>query len=167
MNSFFKKLFGFDKVQPPDFDARQLTRSEKMREALTYSESMLSKRFDPKVARLIEFEVCTPNILVMTSELIKHNATMNAGKGIKPLDVVVEFNNTNLEKFFTDSVSGTYISQLAYRHFHEEAKLFCEFVHQSSLEEFGRLEHNYRMLRPVIHSVTEICLAIGKAVNTK
>lgn len=167
MNGFFKKLFGFDKVPPPDFTARSFSRSEKMREALTYSESMLSKRFDPKVAKLQVFDTCVPDILLMTEELKKFNAIMRAEKGIKPVDVVYEFKTTDLETFFTDSKKNVYISQLSYREFHEEAKVFCDYVHQSSLEELGRLEHNYRMLRPVIHTVTEICLAIGKAINTK
>lgn len=166
MKEFISKLFGGRNAPtPPDLESKALTRSEKMRLALTYSESMLAKRFNPNVAQQITFEACCDNIVSMIEELKKHNQTMLNGGGIKPSDTVYDFTLMNLDQFFIDPKSRTYIDQYAYRLFHAEAVQFCELVHECSLAEFGRLEHNYRTLRPVISSVTEICNAIGKAVN--
>ncbi len=166
MKSLFDKLFNKDnKPKPPDLENKSLTRSQLMRDALTYSESMLSKRFRPDKAQRATFEACCGNILAMTEELRKHNLTMAKELGIKPGDAVYDFVETNLDAFFIDPETNTYIDQIAYRDFHSEAVIFCQRVHESSIAEFGRLEHNYRTLRPVIHSVTQICTAIGKAVG--
>lgn len=165
MTGFFQKLFGRKSPPAPDLSNLSISRSERMRAALTYSEAMLSKRFDPAKARLVEFECCVTDIATMTQEIIRFNQQMNAEKGINPLETVYDFHRVNLDQFFTDPKTNTYIDQFHYRLFHQAADEFCNRVHQCSLEEFGRLEHNYRVLRPVIASVTEICLAIGKAIH--
>lgn len=165
MKELISKLFGRNRPEPPDLESTSLTRSEKMRAALTYSEGMLAKRFSPERAQLVVFETCCGNILDMTEELKKHNAVMASGGGIKASDTIYDFVNTNLDQFFVDPKNNTYINQHAYRLFHTQAELFCKLVHECSLAEFGRLEHNYRCLRPVIASVTEICNGIGKAVS--
>lgn len=165
MTGFFQKLFGKKSPPVPDLSDRSISRSQRMREALLYSEAMLSKRFDPNRARLIEFECCKPDIMSMTAELIHFNQVMEAEKGINPVETIYDFKKINLEQFFIDPQNNTYIDQYNYRLFHKAADEFCTRVHECSLEEFGRLEHNYRVLRPVIASVTEICMAIGRAIH--
>ena len=159
----YKKLFP-NKQKIVD-DVRVKSRHETMTESLEYSRRMLGKRFSPRVAQITNLETITSNILQFNTELRRINRILENEEKLKPGDAIFDYKETTLARFFIDEATNSYINQSEFRTFYELATKFTELTKEGSTAEYGRHEHNYRVLTKVIRSIIQICTAIGDATK--